>query len=325
MRNRIVLFVLTLYLYTFTPLNLYSFDLGFAREDGGRPGAFLQYGASARSLGMGKTFVGIADDASAIYWNPAGLAQITDREISTMFASLYEQTNFGFAAYAQPLVAVDEVMNENHNYGTLAGAIVNLSSAGFQLRDGANNSVGTGGISELAGMIAYANKITDKLALGLNFKLVRQDIDTSAASGYGFDVGLHGSISPVLSVGLSIQNLVPPRLTVREVTNRYPFAATLGFGYKMLQDKLLLALDTNKTENRNWKIHIGGEYMIAKILALRAGLDETEVSAGIGFKWRQYSLDYAFAYNDASSSMDDLGVSHRIGLTLRFKNTFDSE
>jgi hypothetical protein len=303
----------------------FALDLGFAREDGGRPGAFLQYGASARSLGMGKTFVGIADDASSIYWNPAGLALLTDREISTMFANLYEQTNFSFAAYAQPMVYIDEVMNENHNYGTIAAGVVNLSSAGFQLRDGANNSVGTGGISEIAGMVGYARHITRNFALGGTFKLVRQDIDTSAASGYGFDLGFLGALTRNLVVGVSVQNLVPPRLTVREVTNRYPFAATVGFGYKLFQDKLLLAMDTNKTENRNWKFHFGGEYTIARTLALRAGVDETELAAGIGFKWRLYSLDYAFAYHDASNRMDDLGVSHRIGLTLRFKNSFDSE
>ncbi|MBI5778796.1 MAG: hypothetical protein HZA49_05015, partial [Planctomycetes bacterium] len=63
--------ILFLLVYHFTTLPLYSLDLGFAREDGGRPGAFLSYSAGARSLAMGKTFVGIADDASATYWNPA--------------------------------------------------------------------------------------------------------------------------------------------------------------------------------------------------------------------------------------------------------------
>ena len=40
--------------------------------DAGQAGAFLSYGAGARGIGMGRAFVGLADDATAVYWNPAG-------------------------------------------------------------------------------------------------------------------------------------------------------------------------------------------------------------------------------------------------------------
>lgn len=85
---------------------LLALDWGFANEDGGQPGAFLSYGAGARSLGMGKTFVGVADDASATYWNPAGLAQLKQNELTALHASLYERTGYSFVSYGQPLKTV---------------------------------------------------------------------------------------------------------------------------------------------------------------------------------------------------------------------------
>src|SRR5438132_5016171 len=56
---------------------------------GGQPGEFLSFGAGARSLAMGSAFVGVADDASATYWNPAGLSQITRKEITLMKSPLF--------------------------------------------------------------------------------------------------------------------------------------------------------------------------------------------------------------------------------------------
>jgi hypothetical protein len=53
---------------------------------------------------------------------------------------------------------------------------------------------------------------------------------------------------------------------------------------------------------------------------IRAGLDETELTSGLGITWRGYSFDYAFAYHDAWSDYDNLGISHRFGFTTRFGN-----
>ena len=45
----------------------------WAQEDGGQAGNFLRFGVGGRALGMGRSFVSIADDASGVYWNPAGI------------------------------------------------------------------------------------------------------------------------------------------------------------------------------------------------------------------------------------------------------------
>jgi hypothetical protein len=282
-------------------------DLGFAREDGGKPGAFLSYGAGARSLAMGKTFVGVADDASTTYWNPAGLATLQKPEITALYANMYEKTGYSFASGVYPTP-----------YGTFGAAIVNLSSRGFQLRDEYNYEMGEGGVSETAVIMSYGKELHPSLALGANLKLVNQHINAQSDTGYGIDLGALTKYQK-LTIGLSIQNLIAPKLTLIEDTDTYPLSATLGFSYRFFSNTLLTAVDLNKTENRQMKVHLGTEYTLARLFSIRAGLDETEATFGMGVKWQNYSLDYAFAYHDAWKGYEDLGMSHRFGLTIRFQ------
>ncbi len=327
MKYKFLLTILALQLYSFTALQLYAVDLGFAREDGGQPGAFLSYGAGARSLSMGKTFVGIADDASATYWNPAGLATLEKPEITALYASLYEKTGYSFAAGVLPLkLATSDPATEasagRQRLGTVGLAIVNLSSRGFQLRDEYNYELGEGGVSESAAILSYGTKIPfvvrgSWLAVGANLKAVNQNVNGKSDTGYGIDVGALTTYQK-LTIGLSIQNIIASTLTLVEETDTYPLAATLGFSYKFFNDSLLTAIDLNKTQNRQLKVHLGTEYTLAQLFSIRAGLDETEATLGMGVKWQNYSLDYAFAYHDAWKGYEDLGMSHRFGLTVRF-------
>nr|HPI04205.1 UPF0164 family protein [Candidatus Goldiibacteriota bacterium] len=80
--------------------------VSLAKGDYGTPGEFLNWGAGARSLGMGKAFTGLADDASAVYYNPAGLAQQNPYQLSLMHVILYEDTMYDFAAATVPFSGV---------------------------------------------------------------------------------------------------------------------------------------------------------------------------------------------------------------------------
>jgi len=86
----------------------------------------------------------------------------------------------------------------------------------------------------------------------------------------------------------------------------------------LFRNKLLLAADVNKTTNRDYKLHAGAEYCFAGIVCLRAGINETEFSCGVGFKYKNYAIDYAFALNDAVDGSNSLGPSNRVGITVRF-------
>ena len=290
-----------------------ALDRWLAREDGGQPGAFLRYGAGARAFGMGKTFVGVADDASTVYWNPAGLGQIARREVTALYATLYEETNYSFIGYAHPLAGS----------GTIGAAVISLDSKGFQLRDAFNDEMGEGSLSEMAGIVSFGKALIvkddqERLSAGASIKVVRQVVDSYSAMGYGADMGVLGRIGDHMTLGMSVQNIIAPKLKLSQATDEYPLSVTLGMGYRLLDNRLMLALDVNKTMYREYTLHVGGEYTLMEMLSFRAGIDETELSCGIGFTYKGYSLDYAFAFHDAWQGHDGLGESHRIGLTKRF-------
>src|SRR5262245_1007708 len=67
-------------------------------------GEFLHVPAGARAVGMGGAFVGLANDASAPYWNPAGLAIMDAREILYQHAEQFgSAVNYDFGSFVFPL------------------------------------------------------------------------------------------------------------------------------------------------------------------------------------------------------------------------------
>ena len=176
---------------------------------------------------------------------------------------------------------------------------------------------------EAAGIVSYGRMLYNNvnngrfLCAGASVKMVRQIVDSASAESFGVDAGVLCKMCRNLTLGLSAQNVVAPRLKLDTAADQYPLSVTAGAGYRLLNDKLLLALDANKTANTDYQLHAGGEYTLFKMLSLRAGINETELDFGLGFKYKGYSLDYAFALNDASQA-NNLGASNRIGLDVKF-------
>ncbi|MFH1784518.1 MAG: PorV/PorQ family protein [bacterium] len=295
-----------------------ALDWGHAREDGGQAGSYLAWGAGARSLGMGKAYVGLSDDASSVYWNAAGMTQVESREMTALYSVLWEKTNYSFLSYTQPLVV------KNRNYGNIGIAMVNLSSTGFDKRDIYNNEQGTAGLSEMAGIVSYAKKLTKEISAGASVKVASQRIDTYSDTGYGLDLGLlykarsQSRLLKPLTVGLSVQNLIAPQIKLKSETDTFPRAVRAGLAYRFFNQSLITAIDADKTENRSVKMHYGVEFSPNELLAIRAGLDETEITAGFGVNVAGFGLDYAFSYHDAWKGHEDLGNSHRFGMTYNW-------
>ena len=87
---------LVLFLFIFS-LILITLSTTVYAEEGSHAAEFLSHGVGARALGMGSVFVSIADDATATYWNPAGLAKITKKHaFSAMYSDSFGTGEGGF-------------------------------------------------------------------------------------------------------------------------------------------------------------------------------------------------------------------------------------
>jgi len=155
----------------------------FAQSKVGTTGApFLAIGTGARALGMGDAFVAIANDVSALYWNPAGTARIGSREV------MFSHTEW-FVATRVTWLGVSVPLDQNNAVG--------VSVALLDYGEGEVTTVefpeGTGerwSASDLALGISYARNLTDRFSVGGTAKFVQQKLWNERAAGFAFDVGV---------------------------------------------------------------------------------------------------------------------------------------
>src|SRR6266446_4057191 len=81
----------------------------------------LRIGVGARAIAMGEAYVAQADDVSSLYWNPAGLALMQERQASFMYDQMYQDLKFQNANIGIPL--------EN---GAIGGSLSYLSYGDIQ-------------------------------------------------------------------------------------------------------------------------------------------------------------------------------------------------
>lgn len=294
--KRYILLILIFFIFIATNI--------FADEDGGRPGYFLNQGGGARALGMGRTYVAICDDASAVMWNPAGLYQLDQKEINTMYVSLFEDTHYGFIGYAHPTSGV-------FSYGISA---LSLYSGDLVKRDSNNNPIGTFYDMNNAVLIGLSYSKTPELSVGLNAKWINKIFDDLKASGFGFDLSLLSKPFGNLTLGVNLQNILGAEINREMITDKTAFNIKSGISYRFFNDKLITAFDIDKTTNRSLKFHGGTEYLLHLKLvsfAFRAGYDQEYPTGGLGIKYKDYQIDYAMLQHE-------LGMSHRVSMDFTF-------
>jgi len=299
---------------------LFSTNNLWALATGGQPGQFLVWGAGSRSLAMGKAFFAVSDDASATYWNPAGLTQLQQQEVMALHSELPPAGSgilYDFISYVRP----------TPRYGTFGVNLTRLYAGGFEkiaiTYDATKTniidiqSLGTFEDVQMALTGNYAKKIRQNLSIGVSGKYISHRLDTSANSFFTFDTtllleGLNHRF-PDLRLAFGINNLLSAAFGDTE--DKLPLIFRFGSSHPFLKKKLLVAFDIDKNLKANMNWHIGTEYWLVEFLAMRIGFDGEEgireTTAGFGVKYQNYTLDYAFA-------MHDMGLSHRLSASWRF-------
>jgi len=269
----------------------------------GEPGEFMSWGAGARSLGMANAYTGVVDDVYATYWNPAVLGTLQYKEVGAFNAALWEDTQYSFLGYVHPVL----------NKGAFGASVVRLYSGGAEKRDDNNVLTGSFANEQLAAGLSYGTDIYEnKIFWGATGKYINMSLDTFSQTGFTFDTGMYYTPTKNLSLGADFQNLISN--IFGETDDKLPVVARFGAGYRILDGRLLMALDFGRKFGTGDPMDfyaVGFEGKINDLLALRLGKNQDEITAGFGVTFKSIKLDYAIG-------SDFLGPSQRFSLNFRF-------
>jgi hypothetical protein len=289
------------------------------RKAGTSAFSFLKIGVGARSSSLGGAFVSVAEDASALYWNPAGITQVQGQQLALSYVNYLLDIHSGFLGYVLP-----------RPNGLRLGAALNYFSYGeFQettVEDPTGSQLGTFGALDLAISFTAAYPLRNGLSLGGTAKVIYSKIEDYSSDAYALDVGgLYLLPDGRTRVGLSVQNLGFQRSGYAS-DHRDGLAPIFRAGacHRLAGLPLLLSMDLYQPVDHHLNVNLGGELQPAETLFLRLGwtslgLDQkvgtdrddlAGFSAGVGVKWQKYRLDYAY------SSQAELGDVHRATLNL---------
>lgn len=338
--NRLTFFVVHFSLFAFVASLVISGDVmaqGAGFEVGKYANDFLSIGVGGRALGMGSAYTAVANDVTAGYWNPAGLAKVEFPEIILMHDSRYSDiVSYNYAAGAMKL-SNSETVGISAVVLSVSG-VPNTQSAGeFDINgslDGLDYSQITFfGETDVALIGSYAKAATDNFSYGANVKFIRRSIGSTYGTGIGFDVGALYSPFKNFNLGANLQNATTTVLAWTTGTTEVEtpvLAAGAAYNLCIGQTTILPALDLlfNIDNMRSsTMVHVGPlsadaraglEVNYKNVIAIRGGYNEVkQFTVGAGIHLPKLIIDYSFA---RFSYADALGDTHRISIELILEN-----
>jgi long-subunit fatty acid transport protein len=281
---------------------------------GGGGAAYLQLMVGARPMGMGGAFTGLADDVTAVFFNPAGISALAQREAMAMHGALSFDRNFNYLAAAVPRIRGESGWSLSYTRFSIDGIPeTRVATNGTPLLNGD----GTVTIFSLFDdveenfTLGYAWKLKDGLRIGINYRLLHQEMFRKEANGQGVDVGLLYQATPDVRLGLTLRNMFEG-VRWNETGHRddVPFIITAGAAVRGWKDIIYL-VDVFEMEREGLGYRLGLEKWWAGHYALRAGVNDGDFTVGASAKYQSFQFDYAF-------QEQTLGDINRLSLTYRW-------
>lgn len=328
MKNRLLIifiFISWILPQTFAQLNFNS-DVS---KKGTTAAPFLSIGQSARAIGMGSAFVGVVNDVSSIYWNPAGLTKTQGVNVTFDHTLWIADIKYNYLA-------------ASYNLGDLGtiGFSYTGSNIGEMNVTTISNPEGTGETftsTQAAFSLAYAIQLTENFSIGFSPKFIYESIWRMNASAFALDLGVQ-YVTPfddailamsISNFGTSMQLLGNSNLVLHDLdpvnsgnngdipayleTNSWalPLTFRVGVAYNPVQTdmhRLTVAADAMHPSDNYESINLGTEYAYNDFVFIRGGykslfLDTSEETFSFGFGVKQLLMDNValkidYAYQD---------------------------
>ncbi len=315
MRSRIMRGIAVAALVALIPAQSYATD-PFAKV-GTYALPFLKIGVSARAAAMGGAFTALANDATATYWNPAGLVDLTRTDVSLSYTWWPADIALNYAAGAFTLPFVPGTFGVSARALTMDPQKVRT----VYLPDGTGQTFDAGDTSF---GLSYAKFFTDKFSSGATVHFIHSGLAEKSVNTFAFDFGLVYRIGLWgMRLGMLIQSLgaevnYDDRSSKMPTQFKVSMAATpYAQGVNSLQGVFEFAHPSDNKE----VINVGAEYGFNQFFFLRGGYnfgaDSEGLGAGTGLRIdTSQTSDLVFDYS--WTDMSDLGAVHRISLWFSY-------
>ena len=303
-------------------------DTGRLTNVGTTAASFLEVGIGSRAIAMGGAFVAVANDASGIYWNPAGISRLRNGEFIFEHIDWLIDISFNHVGAVIPL----------QRYGSLGAFVTSVTIPRMKVRT-VEYADGTGeyfNASNLVFGLSYAKNLTDRFSLGMNVKYLSERIWHEQAQSIALDIGtLYNTGLGSLVIGACISNFgssmqldgsdliiyydTAPlidgnndRIMGKILTDEWPIPLNMQFGvsYTFLNTKatrLVMAVDALHPINNTESVNTGFEWSLFNTLFIRGGYkaigqqdSEEGLTLGGGLRYKLFGssairVDYAYA------------------------------
>jgi hypothetical protein len=277
--------------------------------------AFLKLPQGNRATAMGGNFTAFAEGPTALYWNPAGLANGYFNEARFVYNNYIEGLYYCYAAYRHNIAG-----------GGFGVAATYLTSGAMDKRTNSRESLGTTyTLENMALNVGQGLKVTDDLNVGVLLKFIYEMVDGEAINGMsgGFGLQYHKEINEhnVYS-GISLMNF-GTRMGHDEKFH-LPSVVRTGIGDELMNGRLRGSVECDYYIHENKILGgVGGEFQAAPFLDLRLGYkfgyEDIKIPYGLtaGFGIR-YIEDVEYVFDYSFSTVGDLGYVNRVGVGVRF-------
>jgi len=293
--------------------------------------SFEELPTGARQAGLGHAFAAVADDAYAMYYNPAGLVHLRRSEFTAYYAKLYsglsDNSSIGrsFIGYAQPI----------RSKGTLGISYLSLSLADLY----SESTIG----------VSYAHALGERWNLGGTFKFLRKSYgsdaytanainsDTGASLGSpdplfanngtsksatSYDLGAQYRLAKIYALGIAILNINSPNMALSSAdTDKVPSAYKVGLARRTKTSTFDTEVTWHQFTGNEFRLNMGGERWFGSGMGIRGGLGFGQrqyqvTSFGFSYRWQNMQFDYALIY--PLTGIKGTFGTNQVSLTFRF-------